>query len=211
MKLAYNINIDDNSLEDVFVPNDLSTNLIVATIDDIIKNVDACEYFPTLDYGCGCGYIGLALAKQMNNICKVTLYDNDEKAIKSAETNMYYNNLNQIDILDNINNIDTKFTNIIFYQPWLSLVQWKSKKTDGQKLEPKNAYVINRNTYKNFISFCSKHISDKHYLILLQYVDDDTYNKLSQMFKDAIPNCIVEARKYAIYKFIAITDEKSQR
>ena len=63
MKLAYNINIDDNSLEDVFVPNDLSTNLIVATIDDIIKNVDACEYFPTLDYGCVCGYIGLALAK----------------------------------------------------------------------------------------------------------------------------------------------------
>lgn len=211
MKLAYDIEIDDSSLQNIFIPNGLSTSLIQVTIDDILKNINTSDYFMTLDYGCGCGYIGLALAKNMRNICKVTLYDNDKTAIESSKSNMYYNNLNEIDIVDDLSKTTTKFNNIIFYQPWLTTKEWKEKEARGQILEPKNAYVVGRNMYKNFIDFCSEHVSKDYYLILLQYVDDNTYNKLSQMFKEAIPECVVESRKYDIYKFMTITNEKSQR
>jgi methylase of polypeptide subunit release factors len=157
-----------------------------------------------LDYGCGSGYIGLAVAKNILDASKVDLYDISEKAVEMSTTNMSYNNLNDLNITNDNSKLDDKFTNIIFYQPFLTTKEYNEKIKEGQDLRPKEAYVISKNMYKNFAKFCSSHISENHYLILLSYINEDTFNSVKQEFEEVIPNCKVEMLKYNSYKFITI-------
>jgi 16S rRNA (guanine1207-N2)-methyltransferase len=90
-----------------------------------------------LDLGCGCGVLGLSIAKAFPN-CRILMTDVNERAVYYAKKGIKENNLKNIEAVSSniFNNINDKFDTILLNPP-----QTAGKKICFQMIEESKNYL----------------------------------------------------------------------
>ena len=136
-------NVKININKKVLIPRYETEELIYHAIDFIKKN----KYQNILDLGCGSGFIGIAIKKNISEFqINVTQSDVDRNAIKQTTENNKLNNINNKIIKSNLfENIGNKFDLIVSNPPYLMFSEKKQMSKSVLKYEPHIALFANDN------------------------------------------------------------------
>ncbi|AWX42842.1 protoporphyrinogen oxidase [Metamycoplasma cloacale] len=138
-----------------------------------------------LDLGCGSGFIGLAIKKNIN--CDVTLVDKSRDAIKQTKHNAKLNGLDVKILKSNwFKKVDKKYDLIVSNPPYLNKNDTFS---NSLKHEPKNALFAKNNglyCYQLILKQAYDYLND--YGVLIFEID----NNASIWFKQNYPNVIIK-------------------
>ncbi len=135
-------NVKIDLTKKVLIPRYETEELIYIAIDFIKK----FNYKNILDLGCGSGFIGIAIKKNIGNI-NVIQTDVDRRAIKQTVINQKINNTNNLVIKSNMFEKlnDQKFDLIISNPPYISFNEKEKMSKSVLKYEPLNALFANDN------------------------------------------------------------------
>ncbi|TPE57357.1 peptide chain release factor N(5)-glutamine methyltransferase [[Mycoplasma] falconis] len=162
----------------VLIPRYETEEVILATYPLINKNSKV------LDLGCGSGFIGLAIKKNID--CDVTLIDISKQAIKQTKFNAKYNNLDVKVIKSNwFKKINDKFDLIVSNPPYLNKKHCFAK---SLKYEPSKAlYAKDKGLadYKFICQNAKNYLNEKGHLVF----EIDPY--AAKWFKQNYANCLI--------------------
>ncbi|WP_369085994.1 peptide chain release factor N(5)-glutamine methyltransferase [Metamycoplasma spumans] len=159
----------------VLIPRYETEEVIIACYPYLNKNSRV------LDIGCGSGFIGLAIAKNIN--CNVELVDISKQALKQTSFNAKLNEIDNVKIYKSnlFKNVNCKFDLIVSNPPYLNK---KDKFNSSLRHEPKKAlFAKNKGIYfyKKICDNAKKYLNDEGYLIF--EIDDNSYNYLKQRYQ----------------------------
>lgn len=205
MIYPYNVDLKIEDENIIFKPDIRSIQFINISIEYIVNNLIPKDIpVKFLDYGCGSGYIGSAIAKNIPE-AKVTMYDIDSNSIDFAKKTCKHNNI-VCRVLKTLPKKE-KFTNICFYQPIYTLEEFNNKEKEGIHQFPEVAYCDSDiyKTLENFCEYCSSHV-EPNYLIVLRWKNSEYFLRCRDLFKSKLEKCHVLPVTYEKVKMITISD-----
>jgi len=156
-----------------------------------------------LDIGCGCGLIGLSLAKQFN---RVILSDISKSALKIAKENAEFNKIKNVEfhysnLLENrdlIKKLEQIPYTLIANLPYVPTKDLKNVDANKVQFEPKKAIFSGKDglyLYKKLIAQLKAIPANRPSEIILE-LDPRNIQKAEEILKELYPNTIIWKDNY---------------
>lgn len=189
-------------LQDVHI--DLSYNVLIPRYETEELILESYKYInkdsKVLDLGCGSGFIGLAIKKNIN--CDVDMVDISNAAIKQTKKNAKLNNL-EVNVFKSnwFKKINNKYDLIISNPPYLNL---KNTPYIGSlKYDPKKALYAKNSGFKHYetiLKNAKKYLKESGHILF--EVDDFIANMLKNKYQNIkIIKDINNKNRIAIIKY----------
>ena len=189
-------------LQDVHI--DLSYNVLIPRYETEELILESYKYInkdsKVLDLGCGSGFIGLAIKKNIN--CDVDMVDISNAAIKQTKKNAKLNNL-EVNVFKSnwFKKINNKYDLIISNPPYLSLKN--TPYISSLKYDPKKALYAKNNGFKHYetiLKNAKKYLNENGHILF--EVDDFVANMLKNKYQNIkIIKDINNKNRIAIIKY----------